>query len=165
MCYIYCQHLSMQYRGHGGSVLESQGKSLSLCLLSVSSDRSGETRRRCSVNQYHSFKRGSATLCQSDWMIIAMRASHMEREGEKMRGRVCVFRWQDEMQSMRGNCRGNWYWLCPSNSTQRLYIATVKKDCLSDTNYIYIYIYIYIYTHSPATLLGRYVQLLGNTNC
>ncbi len=30
---------------------------------------------------------------------------------------------------------------------------------------IYIYIYIYIYIHSPTTLLGTPVQLLGNTNC
>ncbi len=31
--------------------------------------------------------------------------------------------------------------------------------------HLYTHIYIYIYIHSPATLLGTPVQLLGNTNC
>ncbi len=37
--------------------------------------------------------------------------------------------------------------------------------CVCVYIYIYIYIYKYICIHSPATILGAPVQLLGNTNC
>ncbi len=43
------------------------------------------------------------------------------------------------------------------NGNNCFYLKQKKK--------IYIYIYIMIYKHSPATLLGTPVQLLGNTNC
>ncbi len=44
------------------------------------------------------------------------------------------------------------------------YYYLFKVFCQICTTYC-MYVYTYLYIHSPATLLGTPVQLLGNTNC
>ncbi len=109
-----------------------------MCLQTVLEREEGDAQ---SIPQLQKRKRHFVPVWLDDNCNESFTYGKKGRENE--RKSLCVLRWQDEMQPMMENCRGNWYRLCLHNSTQRLYIATVKKDCLSDTNYIYC---IYIYT-------------------